>query len=172
MRCEKRLLSVVMLALLVSLSAGRELSVAGVQSTADCGVTTPNGIAAGEAQPDPGSYGNHQVSVWLWPEGKVIFKPGGPGFVTRNGALGMKFPWRRGVSGRLTIEGRRLDATAPPVRAEVSNGYGDRGFQATYVIFPTPGCWEVTGRVGEASVTFVTQVVKIGDGPAWRRDVP
>jgi hypothetical protein len=30
----------------------------------------------------------------------------------------------------------------------------------------------VTGRVGDAAVTFVTRVVKIGDGPAWRRDVP
>lgn len=30
------------------------------------------------------------------------------------------------------------------------------------------GCWEVTGRVGEASLTFVTMVTKIGDGPAWR----
>ena len=175
MRFEKRLLGVVMLALLVGLSAGRELTVSAVQPTADCAVTTPNGIAAGEAQADPGSYGNHQVSVGpfgLWPEGTVVFKPGGAGFVTRNGALGMKFGWRRGVSGQLTIEGRRLDATAPPVRAEVPSGYGDRGFQATYVIFPTPGCWEVTGRVGEASVTFVTRVVKIGDGPAWRRDVP
>ena len=41
---------------------------------------------------------------------------------------------------------------------------GDRGFQATYIIFPTPGCWEVTGRVGDAKVTFITRVVKIGDG--------
>jgi hypothetical protein len=40
------------------------------------------------------------------------------------------------------------------------------------VIFPTPGCWEVTGRIGDASVAFVTRVVKIGDGPAGRRDVP
>jgi hypothetical protein len=54
----------------------------------------------------------------------------------------------------------------------VSNAYGDRGFQATCLIFSTPGCWEVTGRVGDATVTFITKVVKIGDGPAWPRDVP
>ena len=173
MRFEKRLLGMVILPLLAGLSPGEELSASVVQGTADCAVTTPNGIAAGEAQADPWSYGNHQISVWLgWPEGTVVFKPGGSGFLTRNGALGMKFGWRRGVSGQLTIEGRRLDATAPPVRAEVPSGYGARGFQATYVIFPTPGCWEMTGRVGDASVTFVTRVVKIGDGPTWRRDVP
>jgi hypothetical protein len=48
--------------------------------------------------------------------------------------------------------------------------YGDIGFQPSYLIFSTPGCWEVTGRVGEASLTFVTRVVKTGDGPVWRRD--
>ncbi|PYV41517.1 MAG: hypothetical protein DMG06_16860 [Acidobacteria bacterium] len=36
---------------------------------------------------------------------------------------------------------------------------------ATALIFPTPGCWEVTGRVGQGSLTFVTQVGKIGEGP-------
>jgi hypothetical protein len=101
-----------------------------------------------------------------------VFKPGGAGFLTRDGSLGMKFGWRRGVSGQLKIEGHRLDAVAPPLRSEVPSGYGDRGFQATYVIFPTAGCWEVTGRVGNAHVTFITKVIKIADGPAWRRDVP
>ena len=145
------------------------------QTNVECQVTTPNGIAAGEDRHDRGSYGNLQVSVGpfgLWPDGTVVFKPGGPGFITRDGWLGMKFGWRRGIPGRLIIEGRRLDAAAPPLRSEVPGGYGDRGFQATYVLFPTPGCWEVTGRVGDAKVTFITRVVKIGDGPAWRRDSP
>ncbi len=45
----------------------------------------------------------------------------------------------------------------------------DIGFQATHVIFPTPGCWEVTAQVGErrdSKITFVTRVVRIGEGPA------
>jgi hypothetical protein len=175
MRFERRFLGMVILPLLAGLSAVPELSASAVQgSPADCAVTTPNGIGAREAQADPaGSYGNHQVSVLgLWSEGTVVFKPGGAGFVTRNGSLGMKFGWWRGIPGQLTIEGRRLDATAPPLRAEVPAGYGDRGFQATYVIFPTPGCWEITGHISDASVTFVTRVVKIGDGPTWRRNVP
>jgi hypothetical protein len=142
-----------------------------IQGDVDCAVTSPNGIAAGEKN-ETGSYGNAQVSVGpfgLWPNGTVIFKPGGAGFVETDGALGMKFGWRRGVPGKLTIDGHRVDATAPPLRAEVPDGYGDRGFQATYVIFPTPGCWEVTGRVGDAKVTFITRVIKVGDGPPWRR---
>ncbi len=152
-----------------------QVSASSPRTGVECAVTIPNGIAAGEDHPDPRSYGNVHVSVGpfgMWPDGTVVFKPGGAGFITRDGALGMKFGWRRGASGQLTIEGHRVDAAAPPLRSEVPTGYGDRGFQATYLIFPTPGCWEVTGGVGDATVTFITRVVKIGDGPAWRRDVP
>ena len=138
-----------------------------------CAVTVPNGVtAATDETPGSLSFGNRQISVLLWPDSTIVFRPGGPGFLTRSDALGMKFPWQRGVPGQLTIDGRRLDGAASPLRAEVPPGYGDRGFQATYIIFPTPGCWEVTGRVGDASLTFVTRVVKVGAGPAWRRDVP
>ena len=175
MRLKTQILLVVTLALLVAASEGHQDSAPAPQKTFKCEVTKPNGIAAGEDQPAPNSYGNRQVSVGpfgLWPDGTIVFKPGGAGFVTRNGSLGMKFGWLRGASGELRIEGRRLDAEASPLRSEVPGGYGDRGFQATYLIFPTPGCWEVTGRVGDSSVTFVTKVVKIGNGPAWRRDVP
>jgi hypothetical protein len=73
----------------------------------------------------------------------------------------MKFGWWRGVSGRLSIQGRRLDAPAPPLRAEVSDGYGDHGFQASGVIFPMEGCWEITGQVDAARLTFVNFVIKV-----------
>jgi hypothetical protein len=175
MRFQALLLGLAVLPSLVAVSQEYHVPPPAPQTEVECAVTKPNGVAAGVEQPAPGSYGNRELSVGpfgLWPEGTVVFKPGGPGFVTRNGSLGMKFGWLRGVSGRLRITGRRLDAEAPPLRAEVPDGYGDRGFQATYVIFPTPGCWEVTGRVGDSSVTFVTKVVKVGDGPKWRRDVP
>jgi len=101
----------------------------------------------------------------LWPDGTVVFKPGGAGFVEEDGSLSMKFPWTRYVKGQLTIDGRRLDGPSPPLRAHIPSGYGDTGFQATGLTFPTPGCWEVTGHVGNGHLTFVTRVVKIGDGP-------
>ena len=175
MRFQALLLGLAILPSLVARCDEHRVPPPAPQTTVECAVTTPNGIAAGVEQPAPSSYGNREVSVGpfgLWPDGTVVFKPGGAGFVTRDGSLGMKFGWLRGVSGQLRITGRRLDAEAPPLRAEVPDGYGDRGFQATYIIFPTPGCWEVTGRVGNSSVTFVTKVVKVGDGPTWRRDVP
>jgi hypothetical protein len=138
-----------------------------------CKVSVPNGIAAGPMNPGPSGYGNRQLSVGpfgLWPEGTVVFEPGGSGFVTQNGSLGMKFGWQHAARGHLKITGRRLDAPAPPLRADVSDGQGEPGFVATHIIFSTPGCWEVTGQVGDAKLTFVTRVVKIGDGPSWRPD--
>ena len=175
MRLQAALFGVVISSLLVVASESHQVSSPTPHTNLKCEITKPNDIAAGVEEPSRGSYGNHEVSVGpfgLWPEGTIVFKPGGAGFVTRNGSLGMKFGWMRGVSGELKITGRRLDADAPPLRSEVPGGYGDRGFQATYLIFPTPGCWEVTGHVGDSSVTFVTKVVKIGAGPSWKRDVP
>jgi hypothetical protein len=64
----------------------------------------------------------------------------------------MKFGWWTKVSGRLNITGRRLDQAAPPVRGVVPDGYGSRGFQPSGVIFPTEGCWEITGSVHRTAV--------------------
>lgn len=77
-----------------------------------------------------------------------------------DGSIDAKLGWWRGVGRQLTIRGRRLDAKAPPLRARIPQGYGWSGFQATGVIFPTEGYWQVTGRVGQATLRFVTLVVK------------
>ena len=139
-----------------------------------CRVTAPNGIVAGSSRRNGNSYGNTLLSVGpfgLWPGGTVVFKPGGAGFQTRDGALGMKFGWVRGIRGKLNVSGRRIDADAPPLRFEGTPN-SDSGFLASYLIFSTPGCWEVTAQIDgreDSKITFVTRVQKIGDGPAWRR---
>ena len=142
-----------------------------------CHVTTTNGIVAGSSERNEGSYGNALLSVGpfgLWPNGTVVFKPGGAGFQTKEGALGMKFGWTRGIRGKINVTGRRIDADAPPLRFETNqaNDVHSTGFLASYLLFSTPGCWEVTAQVGDredSKITFVTRVEKIGDGPAWRR---
>lgn len=103
--------------------------------------------------------------------GKFVFRPGGPGFVDRDGALGMKVGWERKKKGHLQISGRRMDASAPPARAYIYD-YGDSGFQPIYLVFPTPGCWEISGEVGDGRLTFVTLVEKVAEGPAWRFNGP
>lgn len=70
-----------------------------------------------------------------------------PDEVEADGPLGQKMFWWRGFPGTLTIEGRRLDVPATPLRARIPAGYGPRGFQSSAVYFPSDGCWEVTGRV-------------------------
>src|SRR5262245_38507789 len=102
-------------------------------------------------------YGNGSLWVGgLWPHGVVIITPDN---VDPDGRLEMKFGWYRLTSGFLTITGRRLDASAPPLSGRTS-GYGLTGFNASGVIFPTEGCWQVTGRVGRVALTFVTFVIK------------
>jgi hypothetical protein len=99
----------------------------------------------------------------LWPNGTIVFRPGGAGIVYPDGSLGMKIGWYRasGLYGTLKINGKRLDASAPSLRAEIPKTYSDTGFQASRLIFPTEGCWQVTGTVADASVAFVTRVVKV-----------
>jgi hypothetical protein len=100
------------------------------------------------------SHGNGQLWVGgLSPSGAILITKPDP-----DGWLSWKFGWYRVTPGRLTITGRRLDASAPPARASVPDGYGDTGFQSTAVIFPTAGCWEITGTVGPTAITFVTLV--------------
>ena len=51
------------------------------------------------------------------------------------------------------------------MQSDIPEGYSDAGFQASGIIFPTEGCWEVTGKAGNASLTFVTLVVKVAAPP-------
>src|SRR4051812_10167085 len=135
-----------------------------------CKVTIPNGMGTDREQPNPRLHGNGQLSVVGL--GTIVFKPGGSGFVTRDGALGMKFLWRRGVNGQLKIAGHRIDQSAPSLRFQYSMDT-ITGAQPSALIVPTPGCWEVTGQVGnrtDSRLTFVVKIVKVGDGPTWRVD--
>jgi hypothetical protein len=51
-----------------------------------------------------------------------------------------------------------MDGEAAPLQADIPPGYGQTGFQASGIIFPTEGCWEITGRAGDAELTFVQRV--------------
>ncbi len=75
-----------------------------------------------------------------------------------DGTLGQKFPWWRAVCGDLTITGRRLDIPGRALRVSIPSGYGEAGFQSSAVYFPSEGCWELTGQVGDAALTFVVEV--------------
>jgi hypothetical protein len=136
-------------------------------ASATCRVTIPTRSVKGE---DIGAaafnFGTADLRVHLnWPRGRLRagVLPGGGTIATINadGSITAKVGWWRGIPGKLVISGRRLDGEAPPLRADVPEGYGSQGFQPTGLTFPTTGCWEVTGKVGDAELTFVVTVSKV-----------
>jgi hypothetical protein len=128
-----------------------------------CPVTLPHRVGPPGVSPNDffgwgSSYGNGKLWVGgLWPRGVII---AGPELVAQDGSVDIKFGWWRAASGKLQVTGRQLDAPAPPVRAHVPDGYGDNGFQASNVEFPTEGCWEVTGALPATGLRFVAFVIK------------
>jgi hypothetical protein len=160
---KRRIIMFALAVLMVALSTYKCTPSAAAQPNdlSPCPVTKPNGNTPPGERPSAHFHGGSGLWTVLWPDGRVVFEPGGPGFVQKDGSLSMKFPWWRGVKGKLTIAGRRLDGAAPPLRASIPHGYDETGFQATSLIFPAAGCWEVTGKVGEAHLTFVVFVVKV-----------
>jgi hypothetical protein len=153
----------VLLALMVVEATGSELqgrSSGLVEGTPfACQITQPDGKPPpGEHQAE-GGYGNDVLwtNLWMWGEGEVLLSSNQ---VLPDGSLGpVKWAWYRHVSGNLSVEGRRLDAPAPPLRVEYPGDYGTSGFRPVSLIFPTSGCWEITGSVGSSRLSFVTQVV-------------
>jgi hypothetical protein len=115
-----------------------------------CPITIPNGSRPPGSTFGAEFHGNGSIWVGTWHSNVVVWPAGAVGSVTA------KFGWWRAVAGKLRIEGYRLDGPAPPLVAHVPDGYG---FQSSGITFPTEGCWQVTGRVGDASLTFVTLVL-------------
>ncbi len=81
------------------------------------------------------------------------------------GPQGLKVLWYRSVAGKLTVEGQRLDAAAPSLQADIPEGYGNSGYQASGLVFPAEGCWEVTGRVAGQALRFVVSVHPAAENP-------
>lgn len=128
----------------------------------DCPTTLPNGRTPPGETATRSHHGNGELFTALWPEGEITFHPSGPGEIRPDGSLAMKFPWWRGegIRGPIEVSGRRLDRRGSGVTAEMPAGYGDTGFQASALVFPSEGCWEVTARVGDAELSFVVEVLR------------
>ncbi|MDQ5823429.1 MAG: hypothetical protein M3441_04345 [Chloroflexota bacterium] len=71
------------------------------------------------------------------------------------------YSWTEDPTPQLTVTGQRLDAPAPPLHAhKATNAYAEDIGSAMLVgvSFPTPGCWEITGRVHDQELSFVVWV--------------
>jgi len=122
-----------------------------------CEPSRPNGATPPGDQPSSEDYGNGRLYTLLpLSSDGLVYGERQP-----DRSIGVKFPWWRapGVGGDLKIEGHEV-RTGAAIRAEIPTGYGQR-FQATGLYFPGAGCFEVTGRSGDASLTFT---IKVGAG--------
>lgn len=124
---------------------------------ASCPVTIPNGSVPPFGNlgffPGPVFHGEHGIWASFGPDGTVAWQPAmgdGPG------AYGVKFLWFHDerARGHLQVTGTYLGGTAPPLVAEVPNGYPVVGYQASGLIFSRLGCWRITASAGGSSMTF------------------
>lgn len=130
------------------------------------------------AGPPPGSEGDRAIAgllagKWYGGEGLWAFpwlarEPAGTLYLDPSSGGERKILWWRapGVRGAVSVEGRQLDGPAPPVRLNLTSGFGETGQQPSAVHFPTAGCWQITARAGNASLTFVALVIEAPTAPA------
>lgn len=91
----------------------------------------------------------------VWPTLSVIPDLGWPD----RGGFSYKVPWTTTVpEGDLVVTVERIDA-AGRGKGEATRAWGEspspgERFFAGSVWVPSPGCWRVTGSVGQASITF------------------
>ena len=100
------------------------------------------------------TYGNGLLSSTLPPGGVVV-----AGRYESDGSLFWKPGWLpHGVVTReLTVKGERLDAPSSPMRVLAVRWGG--GSWRTASTFPSEGCWRITGRLGDITLSYVVKVV-------------
>lgn len=135
-------------------------------------VDRPGTPAPGIELGEDSFYGKGGLWVGLYPNGHLRLSERSD-YVNPDGSVGTKVLRFRdeAARGQLTIIGGRLDGAAPPLDASIPSGYGDVGVQATWLTFPTPGCWRVFARSGEASLTFII-LVEIVPAPGGTSSAP
>ncbi len=90
-------------------------------------------------------------------------KPGDATFTQKMLWWRKGYDWRAEPQPKLTVTGRRLDASAPPLTADhASNGFGrgdpNHAFMTVGFDIPTLGCWEITGHYEGQELTFIVWV--------------
>ena len=75
-----------------------------------------------------------------------------------------KVPWIRPAGVKLLITGRRLDGQSAPLKASTP-GNATSAFTPSGMLFPSAGCWEVTGRAADKELKYIIQVQPKGSRP-------
>ncbi len=127
-------------------------------------VVPPSPYPAVAPFPDAFWYGTQSFWTMLPSTGKWKSLPRGD-----NGYRQKVFIWRPGYDGRteqwpqLTVTGRRFDGSGRAVLSDEATNVYNRDFggwaMLATVEVPAYGCWELTARYGDSSLTFVVSVV-------------
>jgi len=117
--------------------------------TASCPVTVPTSRTS-----EMFTYGNGLLSSTVPRDGVVTAAHSEP-----DGSVSWKPGWlpHYPLTGELVVKGERLDAPSPPMQVLAVRWGG--GSWRTASTFPSEGCWRITGRVGDVSLTYVVKVV-------------
>jgi hypothetical protein len=145
-----------------------------------CHVTKPNGRKVpwqtfeppGQRRPSPfweynEWHGNKAESTFLPRNGVFVFQRG-RNITSEDGTVVTKFMWFK-VRKPLTLEGHRLDGNAPPAWVGLALDADDALLQPSQVGFPTPGCWQITSRVGHERLKIVLWIVVDNPSTAQNR---
>jgi len=143
-------------------------SVAHVAAPASCPVTQPLPDASPPAHLHAinnftyylhGWYGN--AALWVGMPIHGVLPAGRPyGTPWAGKEWPTKFPWWPVISGKLTITAHRLDGPGAGFHSPVAglSSIGKARFIPSGLVWPAPGCWQVTGTISSHSLTFVTWV--------------
>jgi hypothetical protein len=142
-------------------------SVAQLIPLASCPVTLPNHVVPKNTPSltaESFAFRNRWLGAVLWPKGllRVGRLPDGGSYasVRSDGWIYAKQGWWRSVHGPLRVVGQRLDRAGPKLRADVPSGYGNFGFEPVGLLFPSMGCWKVTGSVGDKRLVYFVRLAK------------
>jgi hypothetical protein len=141
------------------------------RATETCPVTLPRaksppGLGPRPPFPGLGADPRWHSNTFLWTglplDGAYVPDPRS---LAADGSVEAKLFWFAAViQGEFSLMGERLDASSPPLLVHrVNRGSMTRfrgsGTWATPVTFPSQGCWRLTARVADVSLSFVMKVV-------------
>lgn len=104
------------------------------------------------------NHGNTKLWTALWPGGVI---KADPDHMDKDGFIHVTFGAVARVSGRLSIQGRRLDASARRLGLRSRAAMATVASRLVGVSFPAGGCWEIIGQVGAARLTLVNFVIRV-----------
>ena len=132
---------------------------------ASCPVTLPNHVVPKNTPSFTAlsfAFRNRWLGAVLWPKGVLkvgrLSDGGSYASVRSDGWIYAKQGWWRSVHGQLRVVGQRLDQAAPQLRANVPAGYGNFGLEPVGLLFPSMGCWKVTGSIGDKRLAYVVRL--------------